>query len=448
MSKTLMVNAFNPATAEQLDAPLRALLARRQRVLGPSYKLFYEEPLHLVRAEGVWMFDAQGNRYLDVYNNVPSVGHCHPHVVSAIAKQAATLNTHTRYLHELILTYAEKLVATFPAELSNVMFTCTGSETSDLALRVARNYTGGTGIIVTETAYHGITSAVSEVSPSLGSHVPLGVHVRTVPAPDPFRSTGSAGDEVGKTFAAHVEAAIQDLARHGIRVAALLVDTIFSSDGVYSHPAGFLAPAVDAIHRAGGVFIADEVQPGFGRTGENMWGFQRHGVLPDLAILGKPMGNGIPIAGLVAKPEVLADFALRARYFNTFGGNPVSCAAGLAVLEVMEQENLMANAEVVGRYMKQGLESLAQRFSAIGEVRGVGLFIGADLVKDRERREPDPALAIRLVNGLRKRRILIGASGPEGHVLKIRPPLPFSKDNADQFLNALEDTLKEETAAM
>jgi 4-aminobutyrate aminotransferase-like enzyme len=368
-------------------------------------------------------------------------------VVSAIAKQAATLNTHTRYLHELILTYAEKLVATFPAELSNVMFTCTGSETSDLALRVARNYTGGTGIIVTETAYHGITSAVSEVSPSLGSHVPLGVHVRTVPAPDPFRSAGSAGDDVGKTFAAHVEAAIQDLARHGIRVAALLVDTIFSSDGVYSHPAGFLALAVDAIHRTGGVFIADEVQPGFGRTGENMWGFQRHGVLPDLAILGKPMGNGIPIAGLVAKPEVLADFALRARYFNTFGGNPVSCAAGLAVLEVMEEENLMANAEVVGRYMKQGLESLAERFSAIGEVRGVGLFIGADLVKDRERREPDPALAIRLVNGLRKRRILIGASGPEGHVLKIRPPLPFSKDNADQFLNALEDTLKEETAA-
>jgi 4-aminobutyrate aminotransferase-like enzyme len=178
-----------------------------------------------------------------------------------------------------------------------------------------------------------------------------------------------------------------------------------------------------------------------------MWGFQRHGVLPDLAILGKPMGNGIPIAGLVAKPEVLADFALRARYFNTFGGNPVSCAAGLAVLEVMEEESLMANAEVVGRYMKQGLESLAERFSAIGEVRGVGLFIGADLVKDRERREPDPALAIRLVNGLRKRRILIGASGPEGHVLKIRPPLPFSKDNADQFLNALEDTLKEETAA-
>ncbi|WP_438396307.1 aspartate aminotransferase family protein [Caballeronia sp. DA-9] len=441
MVKPLMVNAFNPANAERLDAPLRALLERRQRVLGPSYKLFYEEPVHLVRAEGVHMYDAEGNRYLDVYNNVPSVGHCHPRVVAAIAKQAATLNTHTRYLHELILDYAEKLVATFPAELSNVMFTCTGSETSDLALRVAHNFTGGTGIIVTETAYHGITSAVSEISPSLGDHVPLGSHVRTVPAPDAKRM-GDA--DVGKTFAANVEAAIADLARHGVRIAALIVDTIFSSDGVYADPAGFLAPAVDAIHRAGGVFIADEVQPGFGRTGDSMWGFQRHGVLPDLVILGKPMGNGIPIAGLVAKPEVLQDFALKARYFNTFGGNPVSCAAALAVLEVIEEEQLMTNAKKVGRYMKAGLEALAQQFPSIGAVRGAGFFIGADLVSDPANATPDPALATRLVNGLRKRRILIGASGPEGHVLKIRPPLPFSIEHADFFLSAMEDTLRDE----
>jgi 4-aminobutyrate aminotransferase-like enzyme len=440
MSKTLMVNAFNPATAGDLDPALQALLARRQRVLGPSYKLFYEEPVHLVRGEGVYMYDANGTQYLDVYNNVPSVGHCHPHVVSAITRQVATLNTHTRYLHELILTYAEKLVATFPAPLSNVMFTCTGSETSDLALRVAHNFTGGTGIIVTQTAYHGITSAVSEVSPSLGSQVPLGVHVRTVPAPDQLRTPGA---DLGETFAANVEAAIADLRRHGIRVAALLVDTIFSSDGVYADPAGFLAPAVDAIRRAGGIFIADEVQPGFARTGDAMWGFQRHGVVPDLVILGKPMGNGMPIAGLVAQPEVLADFALRARYFNTFGGNPVSCAAGLAVLEVIENEQLMANAKTVGQYMKKGLESLADRYPSIGEVRGAGFFIGTDLVRDRGGRQPDSALAIRLVNGLRQRHILIGASGPEGHVLKIRPPLPFSRDNADRFLNALDDTLKE-----
>nr|WP_233837563.1 aspartate aminotransferase family protein [Paraburkholderia sp. ZP32-5] len=435
-----MVNAFDPASADNLDADLRALLVRRQKVLGPSYKLFYEEPVHLVRAQGVHMFDAQGNRYLDVYNNVPSVGHCHPHVVEAISKQVATLNTHTRYLHELILTYAEKLISTFPPALSNVMFTCTGSETSDLALRVARNFTGGTGIIVTETAYHGITSAVSEISPSLGEHVPLGQHVRTVPAPDPLR--GDAAD-VGATFAKHVQSAIDDLKRHGIKVAALIVDTIFSSDGVYADPAGFLAPAVDVVRRAGGVFIADEVQPGFGRTGDAMWGFQRHGVVPDLVIMGKPMGNGLPIAGLVAKPEVLKDFALRARYFNTFGGNPVSCAAGLAVLEVLEREQLQQNAKTVGRYMMQGLDELAKRYRQIGQVRGAGFFIGVDLVKDRETHEPDPAFAIRLVNGLKKRFILIGASGPEGHVLKIRPPLPFSRENADEFLNAVDDTLRE-----
>jgi 4-aminobutyrate aminotransferase-like enzyme len=440
MVKPLMINAFDPASADNLDADLRTLLVRRQKVLGPSYKLFYEEPVHLVRAQGVHMFDAQGNRYLDVYNNVPSVGHCHPHVVEAIAKQVATLNTHTRYLHELILTYAEKLISTFPPELSNVMFTCTGSETSDLALRVARNFTGGTGIIVTETAYHGITSAVSEISPSLGEHVPLGQHVRTVPAPDSLRSDGA---DVGATFAKHVQAAIDDLKRHGVKVAALIVDTIFSSDGVYADPAGFLALAVDAVRRAGGVFIGDEVQPGFGRTGDAMWGFQRHGVVADLVIMGKPMGNGLPIAGLVAKPEVLKDFALRARYFNTFGGNPVSCAAGLAVLEVLERERLQQNAKTVGSYMMQGLNGLAKRYRQIGQVRGAGLFIGVDLVKDRETHEPDPAFAIRLVNGLKKRFILIGASGPEGHVLKIRPPLPFSRDNADQFLNAVDDTLRE-----
>jgi 4-aminobutyrate aminotransferase-like enzyme len=443
MVKPLMVNAFNPANAENLDAGLRALLARRQKVLGPSYKLFYEEPVHLVRAEGVYMFDAQGNRYLDVYNNVPSVGHCHPHVVEAITKQVATLNTHTRYLHELILTYAEKLIGTFPPELSNVMFTCTGSETSDLALRVARNFTGGTGIIVTETAYHGITTAVSEISPSLGEHVPLGQHVRTVPAPDSLRGEGA---DVGETFARNVQTAIDDLKRHGVKVAALIVDTIFSSDGVYADPAGFLAPAVEAIRRAGGVFIADEVQPGFGRTGDAMWGFQRHGVVADLVIMGKPMGNGLPIAGLIAKPEVLQDFALRARYFNTFGGNPVCCAAGLAVLEVLEKEQLMQNAKSVGSYMKQGLAELARQYKSIGQVRGAGFFIGVDLVKDQESREPDADFAIRLVNGLRKRFILIGASGPEGHVLKIRPPLPFSLQNAGDFLSAMEDTLREESA--
>lgn len=442
MTKPLMINAFDPSNAEGLTPEMRALLARRQRVLGPSYKLFYEEPVHLVRAEGVWMFDPQGNRYLDTYNNVPSVGHCHPRVVEAVSKQVAILNTHTRYLHDLILDYAEKLIATFPEALSSVMFTCTGSEAVDLALRVARYATGGAGVIITGNAYHGITSAVSEISPSLGEHVPLGLNVRTVPPPDLRHAHGS---DVGRTFANDVQAAVDDLQRRGVKVAALIVDTIFSSDGVFSDPAGFLAPAVDVVRRAGGLFIADEVQPGFGRTGDAMWGFQRHGIVPDMAVIGKPMGNGVPIAAMIARPDVVQNFGQRSRYFNTFGGNPVSCAAALAVLEIIEEEKLIQNARSVGDYLKSGLIDLAQKYKAMGQVRGAGLFIGADLV-DQDTHLPDPDLAIRVVNGLRRRFVLISASGPDGHVLKIRPPLPFSRENADQFLSALEDTLREETA--
>jgi 4-aminobutyrate aminotransferase-like enzyme len=395
----------------------------------------------VVRAEGVWLHGADGTRYLDVYNNVPSVGHCHPRVVEAIARQAATLNTHTRYLYDIVLTYAERLIATFPKELANVMFTCTGSESSDLAMRVAKNFTGGAGIIVTENAYHGITAAVSEFSPSLGSGVPLGQHVRTVPAPDSYR----LGPNVGDIFAGHVERAIDDLKRHGIKPAALITDTIFSSDGILSDPPGFLAPAIDVIRRAGGVFIADEVQPGFARTGDAMWGFQRHNIVPDIVIMGKPMGNGIPLAGVVARPDVLSDFASKARYFNTFGGNPVSCAAGLAVLEVIEAENLQHNALEVGRYIMSGLRQLALEHKCIGDVRGAGLFIGADFVRDRDTKEPAPEIAMRMVNDLRRKNILISASGVDGNVLKIRPPLPFSRADADIFLVAMRDVLEEMT---
>lgn len=435
----LMVNAFDPDSVEGLDARMQSLVTRRRKSLGPSYKLFYETPVHVVRAEGVWLYGPNEEAYLDVYNNVPSVGHCHPRVVAAIAKQAATLNVHTRYLNEVVLDYAERLLGTFPGEMSNAMFTCTGGEASDLALRIAQYATGNTGVIVTQNAYHGLTAAVSAVSPSLGDGVPLGAHVRTVPAPSES-AAAAAGKPLGEWFAENVRSAIADLERHGIRASALIVDTIFSSDGIFSDPAGFLAPAVAVIREAGGLFIADEVQPGFGRTGDAMWGFMRHGVVPDVAVLGKPMGNGIPIAGIVAKPEVLHDFGKKARYFNTFGGNPVSCAAGMAVLDVIETEGLVDNAKDVGNYLMAGLRDLAKRQPELGQVRGAGLFIGVDLV--------DPAtgslssdIALKLVNGLRDRRILISASGRTGTALKIRPPLSFSKENADHFLSALGETL-------
>jgi 4-aminobutyrate aminotransferase-like enzyme len=434
-----MVNAFSREDFERLSEADRALIARREKVLGPAYRLFYEKPLHLVRGEGVFLYDAAGEKYLDAYNNVASLGHCHPRVVEAINAQTAVLNTHTRYLHEGIVDYAEALTATFPETLSQAMIPCTGSEANDLAVRIARFVTGGTGIIATDLAYHGLTSAVAEFSPSLGEAVTLGPHVRTVPAPDSYRH---APDVMMEKFGRDVQAAIDDLTRHGIKPAMLITDTIFSSDGIFAGPKGFLKPAVDAIHAAGGLFVADEVQPGFGRTGEAMWGFERHGVQPDMVTIGKPMGNGYPMAGIVLRPEVVAEFGPRARYFNTFGGNPVAAAAGKAVLDTIREEGLQENALEVGRYLREGLESLTDRYHAIGDVRGSGLFVGVEIVADPAAKSPDATLTTRIVNGLRERHILISASGPRANVLKIRPPLVFSRENADMLVDGLADVLK------
>lgn len=434
-----MVNAFSAEDFARLGAEEQALIARRERVLGPAYRLFYERPLHIVRGEGVWLIDAKGERYLDAYNNVASMGHCHPRVVEAIARQTGTLNTHTRYLHDGIVDYAERLVATFPSPLSQVMFTCTGSEANDLAFRIAQQVTGGAGVIVTSLAYHGLTGAVAAFSPSLGAFVDLGLHVRTVPAPDSYRTRP---EDMPHTLGRDVRAVIADMKRHGIKPAMLIMDTIFSSDGIVAHPAGFLKPAVDAIHEAGGLFVADEVQPGFGRTGDAMWGFLRHGVEPDMVTIGKPMANGYPMAAVILKPEIIAEFGRQARYFNTFGGNPVAAAAAGAVLDIIRDEGLQQNAAEVGTYLMQGLKALAARDLRIGDVRGAGLFIGVEIVSDSDQKTPDAALTSRLVNGLRERHVLISASGPFANVLKIRPPLVFSRADADIVLAALAETLR------
>lgn len=431
-----MLNAFDPAAAGSLPAAERALIERRQRVLGTAYRLFYDNPLHIVRGEGVWLYDAGGERYLDAYNNVASVGHSHPRVVAAIAEQAATLNTHTRYLHDGVVEYAERLVATFPSALSQAMFTCTGSEANDLALRIARSHTGASGVIVTELAYHGVTAAVAAVSPSLGKTVPLGVDVRAVSAPDTYRHDPAT---IGVWFAARVQEAIDDMLRHGIRPAALLVDTVFSSDGVYTDPAPFLAPAVEAIRAAGGLFIADEVQAGFARTGSCMWGFQRHGLVPDIVTMGKPMGNGHPIAGVVARPEIFERFGRDARYFNTFGGNPVSCAAALATLDVIQDEGLQANAARTGAYLRDKFREMARKHSWIGDVRGDGLFMGIELVKDQAAKTPATEETHRFVNLMREHRVLLSATGLRGNVIKLRPQLPFSLKNADQLMQAADE---------
>ncbi|MHA6729688.1 aspartate aminotransferase family protein [Devosia sp. A369] len=436
-----MVNAFDTANAPELSAEDAALIARRNRALGPAYRLFYREPLHAVEGRGVWLYDRKGDAYLDAYNNVASVGHCHPHVVEAISRQAAKLNTHTRYLHDTVVDYAERLLAKLPSSLGHMMFTCTGSEANDLALRIARAATGRQGVIVTRLAYHGLTEAVAEASPSLGGHIVPSPRVRFVDAPDSLRVP--AGQQ-GERLRAGVAEAIASMRADGVEPAALLMDSIFASDGIYPDPAAFLGPAVEEIHKAGGVFIADEVQPGFARTGETFWGFQRHGVVPDFVTMGKPMGNGFPVAGVAMRPDLVADFGARARYFNTFGGNPVAMAAGMAVLDVIEQESLAANAVTMGAYLRDGIEEACKGRPDIAQVRGAGLFIGVECVLSASQNTPDAALASAIVNGLRQNRVLISACGKGANILKIRPPLVIQREEADIFLRALRavfDTL-------
>lgn len=431
-----MINAFDANSASRLPERDQELIRRRQRLLGPSYRLFYEQPVHLVRGEGAWLFDPDGNRYLDCYNNVASMGHAHPRIVAAIAGQAALLNTHTRYLHENVLDYAEALLATMPSELGHVMFTCSGSEANDLALRIGRSVTGGSGVVVTSLAYHGVTASLAELSPSLGAGIPLGTAVETVPAPDTYRSGPGAPEQ----FALDIAAAFARLKRHGIRPNALLIDTMFTSDGIFADPAGFLAGACAAARAAGAIVIADEVQPGFGRTG-TMWGFERHGIVPDIVTMGKPMGNGHPVAGLAVKPALVEEFGRATRYFNTFGGNPVSAAAGLAVLSVLKDENLAHNAREVGSYLISELRALGERHAPIGDVRGAGLSIGVELVKNRETKTPATQIAHSVVNQLRARRVLISASGEHANILKIRPPLCIEKYQADILIYELNTIL-------
>ena len=419
---------------------IAAMIERRRKLLGSAYRLFYKEPVHIVRGSGVWLYDSDGRQYLDMYNNVPHVGHCHPHVVEALTRQIATLNTHTRYLHENVLDYAERLTAKFPANLDTAMFSCTGSEANELALRIARTCTGGTGLIVTDFAYHGNTKAIYEISTEDIPEQELPDHVVTVPTPDVYRGR-YRGEDAALHYAGHVGEALALLERRGIKPAAMIVDTIMSSDGVVATPPGFLEHATAIVRAAGALFVADEVQPGFGRTGHNFWGYEVDDFVPDIVTMGKPMGNGHPLAATVTRRELVDEFSRHAHYFNTFGGNPVSCAAGLAVLDVIEQDKLQEHALDVGLYLNAGLADLAMRHEAIGDVRGDGLFKAVELVADRDAREPAPELAGRVVEALRKRRILVGSTGRDDNILKLRPPMVFDRRNADFFLESLDAVL-------
>ncbi|MBN9221775.1 MAG: aminotransferase class III-fold pyridoxal phosphate-dependent enzyme [Mesorhizobium sp.] len=421
------------------------LIGRRGRLLGAKSQLFYDEPVHLVRGEGVWLHDADGRKYLDAYNNVAHVGHCHPHVVEALYRQASLLNTHTRYLHTAILDYVERLTATFDASLTTAILTCTGSEANDIALRMAQAASGQMGIIATDATYHGNTTAVSQLStrmPPVGGRAP---YVRLVPAPDSFRHPEAMAD--GRAFGDAVREAIASLARDGIGLSGMILCPMLANEGFPTLPGGFFDDAISAVREAGGLIISDEVQPGFGRTGSHFWGHQRAGFVPDIVTMGKPMGNGHPVAAVVTTTKILATFRDAFRYFNTFGGNPVSCAVANAVLDVLEDEALVANARDVGAYALDRLRPLADRHAFIGEVRGAGLFFGAELVRDRETREPAPDTAGRVINAMRDRGVLMGKTGIHGNVLKIRPPMPFSRDNADLLIDTLGQVLDEVAGA-
>ena len=425
------------------------LVEHRRRVLGSAISpLTYDRPLHLVRGSGAWLYDLEGHAYLDCYNNVPVVGHSHPRVVEAIARQAATLNTNARYLHGAALELAERLITTMPDGLDTVMLVNSGSEANDLAWRLATTVTGGTGGVVTDFAYHGVTTVLAGLSPEEwperreGATAPP--NIETVPAPDGYRGRYRREEPGWATrYSEHVDEAIAALASRGVRPAAMLVDSGFTSDGILTPPPAYLQDAVRRWREAGGLFVADEVQSGFGRPGSHLWGFDVHGVVPDVVTLGKPMGNGHPVAAVITRADIVDRFARETEWFSTFGGNPVACEASLAVLDVIEQEEAQRNASEQGAWIRGAMEELMARYVLIGDVRSLGLLIGVELVRDREARDPAIAEAGIVLNAMREHGVLVGTTGRQSNVLKIRPPLVITREEAEVLVGTLDLVLKE-----
>jgi 4-aminobutyrate aminotransferase-like enzyme/Ser/Thr protein kinase RdoA (MazF antagonist) len=418
-----------------------SLLARRRRVL-PRSPLFYDHPVHLVRGEGVWLFDPDGRRYLDCYNNVPVVGHGHPQVTQAVTQQQRLLATHSRYLHEGIVELAERLTGTLPPGLDAVLVVNSGSEANDLAWRIARAATGRSGAVVSTCAYHGLTEATHALSPEVWAAQERPAHVALVPAPDGYRGAYRRDEDgwAGR-YAAHIDGAAGALGHRGL--AAMYIDPAFTADGVLYPPPGYLREAARRVRALGGLLVADEVQAGHGRSGHHLWSFRASGIEPDMVVLGKPMGNGFPVAALVVRSGLLAAVAEETELFSTFGGNPVACAAALAVLDVIAVEGLVEHAAEVGGYLRQGLLALAERYPVIGDVRGEGLLFGAELV-DPQTQAPARERAHQVTEAMRDRGILISATGPAGNVLKMRPPLMFQPEHADLLVQTLDAVLAQD----
>ena len=421
------------------------ILARRRELLGPSLSISYRRPLTIVRGWKQFLFDEDGLRYLDAVNNVAHVGHGHPRVVRAIREQSAVLNTNTRYLHERLTEYAERLTATLPDPLRVCYFVNSGSEANELAIRLARTATGRSGMVVVDAGYHGNTTTLVDASPYKhdgpgGSGAPA--WLRKIPMPDVYRGPFRNDDpESGRRYAEAVSDAIDALDASGQSIGAFLTESLLSCGGQIVPPGGFLAEAFARVRAAGGVCIADEVQVGMGRVGSHFWGFETQNVVPDIVTMGKPIGNGHPLGAVVTTPDIARAFANGMEYFNTFGGNPVACAAGLAVLEVMEEEGLQENAQIVGGYLLGGLQTLVARHAIAGDARGAGLFLGLELVRNRGTREPAGEEAGYVANRMRDHGVLLSTDGPFHNVLKIKPPLCFTRDDADHLIETLDRVL-------
>ena len=417
---------------------------KRNKFLGNASQISYSEPVNLVKGEGVWLFDSNDKAYLDAYNNVPHVGHCHPRVVASIAKQTATLNTNTRYLYDALPAYAENITSTLPPELDTCFFVSSGSEANDLAWRLSKNWTSQTGGLVIENAYHGVTDAVFDLSPAEAiDGSTLKSHIEEIKAPDDYRGPWKRDDpDRGLHYAAYAGEAINKLMQKGHSPAAFLMDMIMSSSGIIVPLPLYTEEVYNRVKNAGGLFVADEVQSGFGRLGKAMWGFEMAGITPDIVTFGKPIAAGYPMGLVVTRKEIAEKFERHSEFFSTTGGNPVACAAANMVLQVIKDEELMRNADSIGKLLVDGIRELADRYPIIGDVRGSGLFIGVELVKDVETLEPAALEAKSITDALKDEGVLIGVDGTHSNVLKIRPPMVINESNAKFLLQTFQQVLE------
>ena len=423
------------------------IIKKRNKYLAPSFSVSYDSPLHIVRGRGQYLYDSNGKKYLDAVNNISHVGHCHPKVIEAANNQNKKLNTNTRYLHDSILDYAQNLTRTLPDELEICYFTNSGSESNDLALRIARLYNDSYESIVLSGAYHGHTSSLIDISPykflgSGGKGKPDYVHV--IPMPDMYRGEHKMADAKPEEYYVDlVKNTITKIKKKSKQLAFFIVEPIMGCGGQIIIPSSFMRETFKIVKEAGGLFIVDEVQIGFGRLGSHFWGFEMSGIIPDIITLGKSIGNGHPLSVVITKKNIAQAFNNGMEYFNSFGGNPVSCEVGQAVLDIIKQEELQKNAHETGAYLLDGLKGIQNKYNIIGDVRGRGLFIGIELIKNFDKMVPAPDETELVVNQMKQKGILISSDGPDHNVLKIKPPLVFNRNNADYFLESFEAVMSE-----